>query len=347
MQLAERLLGLRIEEMADHVLRSFAIGAGQLFLRFRIAQPDYVVQIVRIEFLDLLSGRRVHYDQRGLVASDVRRRIDHFIVGREHVKAYLVLERGGQHRTERLLFRLPVQNLRVDAVDDRIGDPQLAVVIGHPALNGAGVLGQQRHLARVEVEPVRVEYLRIALVRADDNQRIDLFERIDDLRPHAGNRRVGPRVAAVQIDAVELVILIAAGVLQVEQPVVVGPEVSGDVAVGLGGDSPRRVGTRLLHEDVHPRFVRSHIGKVLAVGRDVVGTDFGIAEKLLERNFPHMAVAARPYERNDDRRHPSAPTHCFHFRYVFVVISANVRIVSGKYFVVHIFVPFFFAVSPA
>lgn len=73
-----------------------------------------------------------------------------------------------------------------------------------------GVLGQQRHLARVEVEPVRVEYLRIALVRADDNQRIDLFERIDDLRPHAGNRRVGPRVAAVQIDAVELVILIAA-----------------------------------------------------------------------------------------------------------------------------------------
>ena len=85
-----------------------------------------------------------------------------------------------------------------------------------PALHVAGVFAEHRHLARVEVQAVGVEYLRVALVRADDHQRVDLLERVDDLGPHAGDGRVGLRVRAVDIDAVKLVILVAARVLEVE-----------------------------------------------------------------------------------------------------------------------------------
>ena len=86
----------------------------------------------------------------------------------------------------------------------------------------------------------------------------------DDLCPHARDGRIGLRVAAVDVHAVELEILVAARVLQVEDAVVVGPEIPGQVALCLRGDAYGILAVDRLHEDVAAAFVRRHIGEILA-----------------------------------------------------------------------------------
>ena len=224
---AEHLARRLVEEVARGAFVA-GVGDAEQFL-LRVAVPDVVqvVFVVYVELFDLLARRGIHQHEGDLVASEVGDGVDLLVVGGEGGERDALLEVGRQHGAKRLGFGFAVADLRIDAVHDGVSHAQAAVVVGLPALNVAGILAQHRHLARVEVQPVGVEDHRIALVGTDDYQRVDLFQRVDDLRADARNGGVGLRVAAVDVHAVKLVVLVAARVFQVEDAVVAGPEVSG------------------------------------------------------------------------------------------------------------------------
>ena len=159
-----------VEIVADHVLVSFTGYCCQPVLLFGVAEARDVVLVVHVQNLLLFAGFRIHQDQCGLVASDVGQCVDHLVVGRKDGEAGGFLEVGGQYRLERLVFRFTVQYLGVDTVYYGAGYTQLSVVVGHPSLYVARVLGQQSQFSCIQVQAVRVEYLRVTLVHADDNQ---------------------------------------------------------------------------------------------------------------------------------------------------------------------------------
>ena len=128
-----------------------------------------------------------HQHEGVLVASEVGDGVYHPVVGGERREADPLLEIGRQHGAELFGLALAVADLGVDAVDDGVGHAQLAVVVGLPALHVAGILAEQGFLPGVEVQTIGVEYLRVALVRADDHQRVDLLQRVDDIINEAIN----------------------------------------------------------------------------------------------------------------------------------------------------------------
>ena len=282
---AEQLAGLTVEEVARRPLVSFVRYAEQFFLLFAVPDARQVVGVVRIEHLFLLARRGVHQHEGVLVASEVGDGVHHPVVGGERREADPLLEIGRQHGAELFGLALAVADLGVDAVDDGVGHAQLAVVVGLPALHVAGILAEQGFLPGVEVQTIGVEYLRVALVRADDHQRVDLLQRVDDRGPHARDGGVGLRVRAVDVDAVELEILVAARVLEVEDAAVVGPEVSGQVAFSLRGDAHGLVRPDLLYEDVAAALPGGHVGEVFSVGRNLVVRLFRVAEEGLHRQL--------------------------------------------------------------
>ena len=73
---------------------------------------------------------------------------------------------------------------------------------------------------------IHVEDLRVALVQAHQDGVGKMVADLLDLRPHARQRRQIGRLAAGEIDAVDVPVFIAALVLEVDDlPVVVGPEI--------------------------------------------------------------------------------------------------------------------------
>ena len=282
---AEQLAGLAVEEVARRSLVAFVRYAEQFFLLFAVPDALQVVGVVRVEHLFLLARRGVHQHEGILVASEVGDGVHHPVVGGERREVDPLLEVGRQHGAELVGLGLAVADLGVHAVDDGVGYAQTAVVVGLPALHVAGVFAKQGFLPRVEVQAVGIEYLRVALVRPDDHQRIDLLQRVDDRGLHAREGGVGLRIRAVDVDAVELEILVAARVLEVEDAAVVGPEVPGQVAFGLRGDSHGLVRADLLYEDVAAALPGGHVGEVPAVGRNLVARLFRVAEEGLHRQL--------------------------------------------------------------
>ena len=282
---AEHLARRLVEEMAPHAFVAFVRNTLQFFLCIAVPDAAQVVFVVGVELFQLLAGRRIHQHECRFVAPEVGDGVDQLVVRGESGERNAFLEVGRQYGTERLGFGFAVADLCVHAVDDGIGYAQLAVMVGLPALDVAGILAQHRHLARREVQAVGVEDHRVALVGADDHQRVDLFERVDDLCSYARDGRIGLRVAAVDVHAVELEILVAAGVFQIEDAVVVGPEVSGQVAFGFRGDAHGVLAVDRLHEDVAAAFVRRHVGEIFSVGRYLVPGFFRIAEEGFQRQL--------------------------------------------------------------
>ena len=62
----------------------------------------------------------------------------------------------------------PVQNAGIHPVGHEC-KPDASGVIGHPAGNIAGILRDERELFGVEIDPVDVEDLRVALVHGDEH----------------------------------------------------------------------------------------------------------------------------------------------------------------------------------
>ena len=71
-------------------------------------------------------------------------------------------------------------------------------MVGHPSPYIARVLGQQGQFSCVQVQAIRIEYLRVALVHADDDQRIYFFQRVDNIGSDV--RKVGVRFQVRTVD---------------------------------------------------------------------------------------------------------------------------------------------------
>src|SRR6185503_4085312 len=101
------------------------------------------------------------------------------------------------------------------------------------------------------------------------------------------------------IDGVDVVILVAGFVLDVEDVLAVTrPEVNGDRALGIGGYRfciRKRLG-RLLHPDVAGALERFDKGDERAVRRNLGARDLGVAKKELAIN---QGWTLRPYWRRE------------------------------------------------
>src|SRR5690606_20914388 len=108
-----------------------------------------------------------------------------------------------------------------------------------------------------------------------------LFAHRVDLGRHLGNGREVFGLAAGQVDAVDVPIFVAAGVLNVQHVLtVVGPEVSANAAVLVVGDWLG--GRRIVDgpdKDVQHAVARGEVADLAAIGTDACRGLVGIAEQ--------------------------------------------------------------------
>jgi hypothetical protein len=158
--------------------------------------------------------------------------------------------------------------------------PKLAGVIRHPGRNIARVFPYQPQIAGVDVETVGIEELWVALVHADEKIFFDILPLINDADPDIFKRGQVLEIRAVTIDAVSPIVLIAVFVHQVDEALVVGPEIISDIPLGRLGDPGGRLFADLLYENIEPVFPGHQEGEILAVGRNLEGGFFRIPEKI-------------------------------------------------------------------
>ncbi len=167
-------------------------------------------------------------------------------------------------------------------VDDEVGE-MLRILLQEPAL------------AVVEVEPVNVEDLRITLVEPDQDFVGETVADFLDLRANSGQRRKVRGLAANEIDPVDVPVLIAFLVLQIDDlPIVVGPEIGAYPSFRVVSDGAGGLGflTRP-HPHVQHPINRRQVGQLLGVGADTGGGAVGIAEQRLPRNQRHAGQVRR------------------------------------------------------
>ena len=280
-----------VKEVAHRLLVPRAIDGEQFFAAARVGDAGDVVGGVFVEHLHLAAGVRVHEDEGRLVAVEVGGGIDQAVVGRELKEGDVVLEVGGEHGDEGFVLAVAIENLRVDAIDDGIDHAQASVMVGGPSLPVAGVFGQQGQFARGQVEAVGVEHLGVAAVQADEHL-VGLFlQVVNDGGAHAGEGGIGTQVRAVDVDAEELVVLVAARILDEEDAGGRGPEVARHAAQCLAGEAHGLgITAEGLDKDVHAVVPRRHVRQVAAVGGNLVGRLGRVAEEVFYRNGSHKSL---------------------------------------------------------
>ena len=241
----------------------------------------------------LLARRRVEEDEFGEVA---------LALVRDHVDAATIfvvadgptgfLDGAG---VDRLRLELQVladaEDFRRAVVRGAEGETDVPVVVHLPARDPLRVLDHELALAGFEVESVDVVPRRIAVVEAHDDlvravvgRGIDLGAHVVERREVAGGRDAGGGVGlGAGVDGVDVVVLVAALVLDVEDvAAVLAPEVARDGAL-VGRERPGCI-ERLVDAfdpDVHHVVIGLAEGEVLAVGRELRAGDFGVAEEHL------------------------------------------------------------------
>ena len=131
-----------------------------------------------------------------------------------------------QHGVEIFAFVITIENLRVYAVDNGINHTQTSFVVGGPSLIIAGIFGQEREFARVEIEAIGIEGFGIATIHLDEDLSRHFREVIDDAGAHAREIGVGAFVASVTANAEKVIVLVTALVFGIDQSLVVGPKVA-------------------------------------------------------------------------------------------------------------------------
>ena len=170
--------------------------------------------------------------------------------------------------------------MRVDTIHNSRDGAQAAVVVCHPALPVAGVLGQLCQFACLQVQTVGIEHLRVASVHADQYLVGHVFEVVDNRGAYAGKVRIAAQVCAVEVDAIQAVVFIAGRVLHEQQALIVRPHVAGDAALGFGRDLQFLAAIGGADEDVHAVLVGGHKGDVTSIRGYLETGAVGIAEKI-------------------------------------------------------------------
>ena len=214
-----------------------------------------------------------------LVAADIGRRIKILVVIGEEERIGAFAEVGANHLFEWLIRRGAGEQLGIDAVRLHRG-PHLTVVVRDPGGDTAGVFRDQFHLPVAGVETENIEDTRIAFVHTDQEMVLIITQVVDHADPHPRKGREVTAVAAVSVDRVEVEILIPAVVLQVNDLVLRGPKVAGDVALGRTGQTLRVAATHRLDENIEAAFPRRHPRNVVAAGTDLIGYTLRVAEKI-------------------------------------------------------------------
>ncbi len=252
---------------------------------FEIGERGDVDLGIFVELLQLLAVGRVDRHDRLFVAADVGNGVEILVIEGEELRTELFAEVGREHFLERRLFIRAGEQAGVDPVGLGRGADD-AGVVGDPAIDFARILRHQFHFARRYVETEGIENFRITLVQRDEDIGLgDVGEVVDDLAPHFRERGHVLHLAALQVDALEVEILIAFIVHSVDEEVVPFPAVVANVAILFARDALRLAALDRTHEDVHARFPRLQKGEHLAIRREIVTAADRILEKIAERNL--------------------------------------------------------------
>ena len=200
---------------------------------------------------------------------------------------------GGQHVLERDVVELLPRP--VGAAPQHIGATVRAralrvlegvVGVGDVAGDLRVVLLQQRAVAAGQIDLVDVVPLRVAVVHADQDRAGVFRADAGDLGGGLRERCQVLRLTGLQVHGIQMEVLVAAAVAQVQQRVgLVGPEVAADAARLVLGDGPglRRVVGRG-DPDVEHAIDGGDPAEVLAVGADLHVGAFGVAEQRVARD---------------------------------------------------------------
>ena len=164
-------------------------------------------------------------------------------------------------------------------------------MIGHPAGHVAGILRDEREPFGVEIDPVDVEDLRVALVHRDQHFVVIVITIVDDRGLHLLERREVDEVFPVGIDRHHVEIFVALEILQVDDTVRSLPEISRNVALGLAGDAHGLAAGARPHEHVHAVLIRLHERNAVAVRRDLEAGPLRVPEEVAQWN--EFAAAGR------------------------------------------------------
>ncbi len=186
--------------------------------------------------------------------------------------------------------RIDAQELLVARLGQTHGQPQRGIVIEHPAGDALRILAQQRLLTGREAQFIQVMPARIAVVQADvDDVRLGLGHGIDQganapqVGQRARRRHTCCRIRCKRrVDRVDVEILIAAGILGIEDELrILAPEMSSDRPFDLGADGTRGAVrfAGLFHPDVARAVVGLQKRNELAVRRNPLARDVHLTEE--------------------------------------------------------------------
>jgi hypothetical protein len=237
----------------------------------------------------LLAGGGVDGDQPGGVRAEGARHEQALAVCAEAMHGAVLPEGPTQDLPPRAVHRVPhPQNRGAALAVLGHGGADAERGVGNPAGDVARVARVESALAGVQVHAVHVEDARVPAVEADEHLAGVVLVGDHVLGPDPLQGRQITRLAVFQAHRVQVPVLIAAPVLEVEDSAAVtGPGVEADAAAGVVGDAPRRiVGTvHRAHPDVQHSLLRGgEPGQMPAVRRELrLGAD-RVAEQDLAGN---------------------------------------------------------------
>ena len=269
-----RFPGVRVDPDAAHV--GFGIADQHLLGAGRRVDPDQPAG---------LGADRADAEQRAAVLAE-----------RDDVAGQRVVGGHGQQRPPVRVGAVPHHHHEAPVGLRRDPGPDRELRVCGP-VDEAGVLDFLGQLAGDQVEPVNVVQFGVVAVQRDQQFGRELPLHGHHPRLHAVERRQVAAVHGLEVDVVQPPVLVAAGVLQVQQvPAIVGPREQADAAVAIVGDHPRRgpvhpgVGARRRHPDVEDPLVRRYPRQPGSVRRDSGAYPLGVAEENLPRNqFDHAS----------------------------------------------------------
>ena len=174
----------------------------------------------------------------------------------------------GDDGAQRLGPRLPLQQLHV-TVGSQCGGKQVAVAAGPPACSLAGVLRHHGEFTGGDVQLVGVHQGRCALVGVHHRLGRIAEQFVGGHRSRERGQIDPTGLGVLRVGPEDVPVLVAAGVLQVEQPAgVPGPLVMNDAAGAVGGNA-LRLAVEIVHvldPDVEAVPPRRQVGDTGAVG---------------------------------------------------------------------------------
>ena len=273
-----RLPGVRVQHRAFHV------GLGVFEQHPRVARGQ----------VELDQPARVHPDR-----ADDQQRLP--VAGeRQHVAGRGVVARDGQHGPPVSLGVVADQHVVAAGGQRGKRAADHHVLVGEPA-GEPGVLDQLGQFPGPQVQPVDVVQLGVVPVHPDqdlvavalaggDDPGLDAVERRQVAARHAGLAACGGGGLRVEVDVVQPPVLVAAGVLYVQQvPVVTGPGEGPDATVSVIGDDraasqPTPSAPIGATQTLSTPLSRRDPGQPGAVGGDVRTDALRVAEQHLARN---------------------------------------------------------------